>query len=710
MRSCCAEPSEGVGVREAERESLPTRCGRWLSDLLHRLCPCLRRSPEPEHEPTVHGTEVPRCRAPWTGVRRKWRKRTARVEPAPNTSRSSPEATLPPEDANQPTHVQEKEGLFRARRLSSGATLSRNACSSLLPATDADQPATGPLLPRSRPGSITGDAVMAPSCDEGHDEGPEEDLRIPRMGRARRLAWEPQHVPSVIDASELSSILVGQVLHHLVQEEHLGPAVAELEEAQQRQLAPETQGGSASWVEPVQELPATPVLELRPVSPASASAEPEDVPAVASAPGPGPKLEPHQPLGTGPGAPAWMAQGLTEPEVDPAPTRPRAMSHWDIPGVVSGPELEPHEPSGPGPMAPARIVLGLAEPEADLEPTRPCAMNAWGIPGVASRPELEPHEPSGPGPVAPAGTALGLAEPEADPEPTSPCSWSTWDEPGEEEPTILAFPPSLVAEQLTLICAELYSRIEFGECKTYLESQPLMEGIELLAPNIHNIMRQFDATFYFVTSSCLRAPSLMAQDRARVVEFWIQVAKECLDLRNFESLHAILCALQCRAVCRLDSTWGHVSWKSFWSYKKLQKRDHGLNGKQLLEEARATVRRRRQAPYRYLDGKTQGIVPFLGYFLRDVPIDQLSKYNEDVSDPARHRRASMVTLIGREIMMHKRVAALYDLEPDERFLSFFQTEELLDEEKSYHLSCQLEASGQWAGMKELLQFFRSHKI
>ena len=32
-------------------------------------------------------------------------------------------------------------------------------------------------------------------------------------------------------------------------------------------------------------------------------------------------------------------------------------------------------------------------------------------------------------------------------------------------------------------------------------------------------------------------------------------------------------------------------------------------------------------------------------------------------------------------MMHKRVAALYDLEPDERFLSFFQTEELLDEEK-----------------------------
>ncbi|XP_057357893.1 ral-GDS-related protein-like [Manis pentadactyla] len=551
---------------------------------------------------------------------------------------------------------------------------------------------------------------MVSSCDEGHDEGPEEDLRIPRMGRARRLAWEPQRVPSVIDASQLSSTLVGRVLHHLVQEEHLGPAVAELEDPRQRQLAPETQGGPASWVEPVQELPATPVLELRPVSPASAPEEPEDVPAVASAPGPGPELEPHEPLGTGPGAPAGMALGLAEPGADPEPTRPCAMSPWDIPGVVSGPELEPHEPSGPGPMAPARMALGLAEPEVDLEPTRPCAMSPWDIPGVVSGPELEPHEPSSPGPVAPAGMALGLEEPEADPEPTSPCAWSTWDEPGEEEPTILAFPPSLVAEQLTLMCAELYGRIEFGECKTYLESQPLMEGIELLAPNIHNIMRQFDATFYFVTSSCLGAPSLMAQDRARVVEFWIQVAKECLDLKNFESLHAILCALGSSAVCRLESTWGHVSWKSFWSYKKLQKRDQGLNGKQLLKEARATVRRRRQAPYGYLDRKAQGIVPFLGYFLRDVPMDQLSEYNADVSDPARHRKGRMVTLIGREIMMHKRVAALYDLEPDERFLSFFQTVEPLDEEKSYRLSCQLEASGQWARIKGLLQFFRSHEI
>ena len=51
----------------------------------------------------------------------------------------------------------------------------------------------------------------------------------PRIGWARRLAWEPEHVPCAINASQLSSTLEDQVLHHLVQEEHLGPAVAELE-------------------------------------------------------------------------------------------------------------------------------------------------------------------------------------------------------------------------------------------------------------------------------------------------------------------------------------------------------------------------------------------------------------------------------------------------------------------------------------------------
>ena len=140
------------------------------------------------------------------------------------------------------------------------------------------------------------------------------------------------------------------------------------------------------------------------MSPASAPAELEDVPAEASAQGPGPELEPHEPSGLGPRALARMAPGVAEPVPDPEPTSPSAASPWDITGVVSGPELEPHESSGTGPMAPAGMAQGRAEPQVVLEPT-------------------------------------------------SPCTVSTRDLPKEEEQTILAFAPRLVAEQLTLMCA-----------------------------------------------------------------------------------------------------------------------------------------------------------------------------------------------------------------------------------------------------------------
>ncbi|XP_073073862.1 ral-GDS-related protein-like [Manis javanica] len=320
------------------------------------------------------------------------------------------------------------------------------------------------------------------------------------------------------------------------------------------QLAPGTQGGPAPWLEPVQELPENPVLELRPVSPASAPAEPEDIPAVASAPVPGP--------------------------------------------------------------------------------------------------ELESHEPSGPGPVAPAGVAPGQAEPEPTPETTSPCAVSTCVVPGEAEPTILTFPHRLVAEQLTLIYAESFTKVAMTNCVTCCGCPSHNRYILQLAPAVYNILRKFDDVANFVISSCLGAPTKTAQDRAQVVEFWIWVAKECLDLKTFASLHAILLALQSPAVDRLKCTWGCVSWKSSRMHKRLMKK------KWLIRKWLFTERS-----------------------------------------------------IVREIMTYKHMAKMYHLEPDEHFRSFFQAVETLDEQKSYTLSCQLEPPGQRVGRKGLLSlFFRSHNI
>ncbi|XP_073073869.1 ral guanine nucleotide dissociation stimulator-like [Manis javanica] len=321
------------------------------------------------------------------------------------------------------------------------------------------------------------------------------------------------------------------------------------------------------------------------------------------------------------------------------------------------------------------------------------------VPAVTSAPVTGPE-------LEPARMASGLAVPEPAPEPTRPCAVSTHVVSGEKEPTILAFPHRLVAEQLTLMYAggvhpllgasvdgvqsldchkahttsslawasdltsnclgpgatwtqlndppchpqELLTKGAVTNCMTYFGCQSYNGNILHLAPTVYKIFRKFDDVANFVISSCLGAPSMTAQDRAQVVEFWIRVAKECLDLKTFASLHAILLALQSPAVGRLKCTWGHVSWKISRMHKRLMQ-EKWLNRKWLFTECS----------------------------------------------------------IVREIMTYKHMAKMHHLEPEEHFRSFFQAVETLDEQESYTLSCQLEAPGQRASTKGLL-FFRSHNI
>ncbi|XP_058383318.1 ral guanine nucleotide dissociation stimulator-like [Diceros bicornis minor] len=85
---------------------------------------------------------------------------------------------------------------------------------------------------------------------------------------------------------------------------------------------------------------------------------------------------------------------------------------------------------------------------------------------------------------------------------------------------------------------------------------------------------------------------MTAQDRARVVELWIQVAKECHGLRNLSSLHAIFWALEGPSIQRLKETWRQVSRKNCQIVKKIFQTCHRESRKLLKEEVisvRATL-------------------------------------------------------------------------------------------------------------------------
>ncbi|XP_069932655.1 ral-GDS-related protein-like isoform X2 [Oryctolagus cuniculus] len=91
---------------------------------------------------------------------------------------------------------------------------------------------------------------------------------------------------------------------------------------------------------------------------------------------------------------------------------------------------------------------------------------------------------------------------------------------------------------------------------------------------------------------------MKAADRARVVEHWIKVAKECLALRNYCSVHTILCALQSHPVRQLKTTWGEVSRKSARKFQRLCTQDKQVNRDVPMKMAICRLPAREQNPQR----------------------------------------------------------------------------------------------------------------
>ncbi|XP_076990921.1 ral guanine nucleotide dissociation stimulator-like isoform X3 [Tamandua tetradactyla] len=129
----------------------------------------------------------------------------------------------------------------------------------------------------------------------------------------------------------------------------------------------------------------------------------------------------------------------------------------------------------------------------------------------------------------------------------------------EVKSPVLAFHPRQMAEQLTRMEVELFRKVQAFHCLHAIWSQRAKLGEEHLASTIQATISQFQCVSSSVITTCLGNQRMRASDRARVVEHWIQVAKECQELKNFSSLNAILSALQSNTIERMKQTWEEVS-------------------------------------------------------------------------------------------------------------------------------------------------------
>ena len=72
-------------------------------------------------------------------------------------------------------------------------------------------------------------------------------------------------------------------------------------------------------------------------------------------------------------------------------------------------------------------------------------------------------------------------------------------------------------------------------------------------------MNQFNAVSYRVIATILKHPYLPPEERALVMEKWIDIAQELRIQKNFSSLKAIISGLQSNAIYRLRRVWEEIT-------------------------------------------------------------------------------------------------------------------------------------------------------
>nr|XP_023474242.1 ral guanine nucleotide dissociation stimulator isoform X3 [Equus caballus] len=186
-------------------------------------------------------------------------------------------------------------------------------------------------------------------------------------------------------------------------------------------------------------------------------------------------------------------------------------------------------------------------------------------------------------------------------------------------------------------------------------------------------------------------PSLMAFSPREVAEQLTVIDAECQALRNFSSLYAIVSALQSMPIYRLNKTWGKVSRKSCRKFKKLCDEDNSLSWELLIKKQPskfATLLRTLQRGQKRQQQK--GIVPFLGSMLTDLIMLDTAMEDYGNGNEINHEKKKKEHKVMMEIVQLQEAAENYNLEPQERFRTWFWDMEQLSEEESFSLSCQLE--------------------
>ncbi|KIW30671.1 uncharacterized protein PV07_06395 [Cladophialophora immunda] len=233
------------------------------------------------------------------------------------------------------------------------------------------------------------------------------------------------------------------------------------------------------------------------------------------------------------------------------------------------------------PMAGKRI-LELAEKVATSHaPIVPRVLSAIGKTSTSTAAYIDPSTPL-PNPVISKSQLTALR------------AWKM----GGPSVSILDFDPLELARQITLKTSKIFCSILPEE----LLGTEWTKRSSSLAVNVRAMSTLSTDISNLVSDSVLQLEE--PKKRAAIVKQWVKIANKCLDLRNFDTVMAIVCALDSTNIKRMKKTWECVPQKTKAIFDEMCK---------IVDVARnyAVLRQRIQS-------QLPPCLPFIGVYLTDL--------------------------------------------------------------------------------------------
>uniref|UniRef100_A0A8D3CPY7 RasGEF domain family member 1B n=1 Tax=Scophthalmus maximus TaxID=52904 RepID=A0A8D3CPY7_SCOMX len=176
--------------------------------------------------------------------------------------------------------------------------------------------------------------------------------------------------------------------------------------------------------------------------------------------------------------------------------------------------------------------------------------------------------------------------------------------------------PFTVAQQLTHIELERLSYIGPEEfVQAFVQKDPLDNDKSCFsdhkkASNLEAYVEWFNRLSYLVaTEICM---PVKKKQRARVMEFFIDVARECFNIGNFNSLMAIISGMNMSPVSRLKKTWSKVKTAKFDIL------EHQMDPSSNFYNYRTSLRGATQRSITANSSREKIVIPFFSLLIKDI--------------------------------------------------------------------------------------------